>query len=110
MATETFAGLMQAQFGTEGMKRPVSRREFYEFMDDMIDKLGAATGEVSKRVAELEKSGARYRGVYQRASAYRRGDQATHKSSLWTALSDVPEGAVPGESSAHWQLAAKGTG
>lgn len=64
--------------------------------------------DLQKRVSELEENGARFRGVYQRALPYRRGDQTTFKGSLWTALDDVPEGKPPGENVAHWQLAAKG--
>lgn len=90
-------------------------------LDDIAEVIAGAVREATapllaridaleKRTDAVEKSGARFRGVYQRASSYRRGDQATHKGSLWTALDDAPEGAVPGENPALWQLAAKGTG
>ena len=73
-------------------------------MDELRDQARA----LNARLDELEKNGGRFRGVYQRAASYRRGDQVTHRSSLWTALGDVPEGTVPGDAPIHWQLAAKG--
>lgn len=98
----------------EALMRPLSTRATYDLVGDAIDgvveTLAEAFQDLHKRLDELEKTGTRFRGVYQRASTYRRGDQATHKGSLWTALKDAPEGTVPGESPAHWQLAAKGTG
>lgn len=70
----------------------------------------ARIAELEERLAQLEQSGARFRGVHQRASSYKRGDQVTAKNSLWTALTDVPEGALPGENPALWQLSVKGIG
>ena len=99
-----------ATFTEENRKRPPTRREIYTFVADSTLVLAAEMKGLRERIEELEKSGTKFRGVYQRAGAYRRGDQATHKGSLWTALTTVPEGTVPGESPAHWQLAAKGTG
>jgi hypothetical protein len=75
----------------------------------LADQIRDLKKELAARIDEIEKNGARFRGVYQRSATYRRGDQVTHKSSLWTALGDVPEGATPGADPALWQLAAKGT-
>ena len=81
-----------------------SRDETLGWLEDVAD----AMKELRGRVHELESHGARFRGIYQRASAYRRGEQVTCKGSLWTALQDVPEGTVPGDSPEHWQMATKG--
>lgn len=110
MAGSTYVDFMRKELGSDAMKRPISREELYEFIEGLVGEFADTTKALRDRVDQLEKSGARFRGVYQRASDYRRGDQATHKGSLWTALQDAPEGTVPGESSGHWQLAAKGTG
>lgn len=73
-------------------------------LEPLRERLAALESELG----EIKSNGTRFRGVYQRASSYRRGDQATHRGSLWTALQDAPEGTVPGEDPAAWQLAAKG--
>lgn len=99
-------------FTAEQRKKPPSRTEIYTFVADAVEvvvaELRNQTRALNTRLDELEKNGARFRGVYQRAAAYRRGDQVTHRSSLWTALGDVPEGAAPGDNPELWQLAAKG--
>lgn len=106
-----------ASYSAENQRKAPDRREIYTFTCDAVDTLAGKMKELRERIDRLEgradtleKSGARFRGVYQRASSYRLGDQATHKGSLWTALGDVPEGTVPGEDPTRWQLAAKGTG
>ncbi|MGX7952426.1 hypothetical protein ACWPM1_07640 [Tsuneonella sp. HG249] len=99
-------------FDADRLAKPPTRKEFYRFTVDTIEdlavSLSAEIKALRERIDELEKGGARFRGIYQRASAYRRGDQATHKGSLWIALGDVPEGTMPGENPASWQLSAKG--
>jgi hypothetical protein len=92
--------------GNLTLKGAATRQELYVLVDQLLEKFA----DVDERLNTVEKSGARFRGVYQRASTYRRGDQATHKGSLWTALKDAPESTVPGENPSHWQLAAKGGG
>lgn len=99
-------------FTAEQRKKPPSRTEIYTFVADAVEvvvgELRNQTKALNARLDDLEKNGARFRGVYQRAASYRRGDQVTHRSSLWTALGDVPEGATPGDNPELWQLAAKG--
>jgi hypothetical protein len=56
------------------------------------------------RLADVEKRGLRYLGVYQRAMDYRRGDATTHDGSLWIATDDTR--GQPGVD-ANWQLAVK---
>ena len=82
---------------------------------DVEALVGALAQEVAKelrdlrqRVASLETRQAKclvYRGVYQRADQYQRGDAATHGGQLWVATKDTSS--TPG-ASADWQLAAKG--
>jgi hypothetical protein len=59
----------------------------------------------SRRLIEVEKGGIRYRGIFQRADVYARGDVVTHGGSAWIALNGV-EGAVPGQAES-WQLMCK---
>lgn len=99
-----------ANFSAEALATAPSRREIYTFIAETSEILSRQVKDLRGLLANIEKSGVRFRGVYQRASTYRRGDQATHKGSLWTALSDVSEGCVPGDDPSRWQLAAKGTG
>ena len=91
------------------LQRSPSRDEAQADLDLVVDELLGVIKGLSDRLTEIEKKGVRFRGVHQRANQYRRGDQVTYKSSLWSALGDVPEGTLPGTSPEHWQLAAKGT-
>jgi hypothetical protein len=77
-------------------------------MLDLVGTLAEAVEMLHDRIDEMEKSGVRFRGIYQRAATYKRGDQVTYKTGLWTALQGVPEGTIPGETPAFWQLCVKG--
>jgi hypothetical protein len=57
-----------------------------------------------KRLAEVEAAGSRYRGVYQKADSYSRGDFATHDGSMWHANRQTSE--IPGSGN-DWSLAVK---
>lgn len=59
-----------------------------------------------QRIAELEASGIKYVGIYQRASEYRRGDVTTFDGAMWVATCAVPPQEVPGKS-VCWQLSVK---
>ena len=98
------------EFSADNRKKSPPRSEVYSLVGATAEALADQVRELSERLAQVEKNGVRFRGVYQRAAAYRRGDQATHKGSLWTALQDIPEGSAPGDDPALWQLSAKGTG
>lgn len=101
-------------FSESGLKRPISLRYFlvmkaslteallegFDIRDEKIDDL-------ERRLEELEAGGIKYRGSYQRACAYKKGDTITHAGSMWVALKAVPEGIAPGSSHDHWQLAVK---
>lgn len=54
-------------------------------------------------VLEQQQKAMRYRGVWQPAEAYERGNLATYDGSLWIAIDEAP--GRPGERG--WQLAAK---
>jgi hypothetical protein len=97
---------MREELGEAVLKGAATRQEVYVLVDQFIEKFDAIEAELQ----QLKANGAKFRGVFQRAINYQRGDQTTHKGSLWVALGDVPEGTVPGESPTHWQLAAKGIG
>ena len=62
---------------------------------------------VLQRIAALEKhaKNVRFRGVYQKAEHYEKGNLVTHKGSMWSALTDGP--GIPGEDHDGWQLAVK---
>ncbi|MFN6935881.1 MAG: hypothetical protein ACK4NZ_12130 [Tsuneonella sp.] len=110
---ETYSQSIRREVGAAAMKGTATRAELYETVDVLVAAIGELRQQIKAvegRQDSFEKSGVRFRGVYQRASTYRLGDQATHKGSLWTALGDVPEGSVPGEHPALWQLSAKGAG
>ncbi|PBB79073.1 hypothetical protein CK218_22245 [Mesorhizobium sp. WSM3879] len=62
--------------------------------------------ELEERVAELEANQQKFAGVHQRSLPYRKGNLVVHASSLWVALADIPEGAMPGTSDL-WQMAVK---
>lgn len=66
--------------------------------------VGKAVEPLKLRIAELEKGGVKYCGVFQRALDYKRGSLVTFEGSAWCALVDTRE--VPGKSDA-WQLAVK---
>jgi hypothetical protein len=66
--------------------------------------VAAAVAPLKLRIAELEKGGLKYCGVYQRALDYKRGSLVTFEGSAWCALVDTRE--VPGRSNS-WQLAVK---
>ena len=57
------------------------------------------------RVAAIEASGVKYRGVWQAAEEYRRGDMVTHDGSVFH-CNDATR-AKPGNGSTCWSLAVK---
>ncbi|RVD42200.1 hypothetical protein EN742_08255 [Mesorhizobium sp. M4A.F.Ca.ET.020.02.1.1] len=62
---------------------------------------------LENQTAELEKSGVRYGGVYQRANTYNRGSVVTHLGSAWVAIKDADVGVTPQDSPDIWQLMVK---
>lgn len=79
-----------------------------EALDALKERLAEAEATIAalaERLAAAEMRGLDYRGVWQKADSYRRGDAVTYDGSLWIALQSV-EADKPGASDA-WQLAAK---
>lgn len=76
------------------------------------DYIEQALSPLVKRIAELEtqadtmrERGISYRGVWQSADQYKRGDLATHAGSIWHCNADTRS--APGDGKA-WTLACKG--
>jgi len=59
------------------------------------------------RLDQVEASGVKYCGAYQRAMPYRKGSVVSRNGAMWTALRDVAEGELPGDVPSAWQLSAK---
>lgn len=94
---------MSKQFGPETLNRPMPRSEAYGCFDLLV----ATIKELRDRVDELEAGGVKYLGSYQRAAPYQRGSVVTYDGCMWTALSDLRAGVVPGKAPEAWQLSAK---
>lgn len=75
------------------------------FVCRSLESRDARISELERRLAELEtvQKSARYRGVWQPAELYQKGNFVTFDGSLWAAVVDTP--GKPGVSG--WQLAAK---
>ncbi len=104
---EIRAGL-DAAYSKEELQRPLSRRMVHMLVAATTAATAVKLKALTARVEAIEDSGIRYRGNYQRASDYWKGDIVTHAGSMWVALKAVPEGAAPGSTPASWQLASKG--
>src|SRR5262245_58188345 len=65
-----------------------------------------ALAPLEARIAQLESSGVKYCGVWQRPVAYKPGDTVTHDGSLWIAACAVPPMEQPGKST-MWILGVK---
>jgi hypothetical protein len=72
----------------------------------VVERIEAATKPLRERIAELEKRGVDYKGTFQRACSYRRGDIITHDGSMFVAIADVAPNEAPGNGG-NWQLAVK---
>jgi hypothetical protein len=70
------------------------------------EKVDEAVMPLRERIAELEKRGVDYKGVYQRAALYRRGDIITHDGSMYVAIADIEPNELPGNGG-KWVLAVK---
>lgn len=67
----------------------------------------ARIAELEDRINEIEATGIKYVGTYQRASSYKRGSVVSHSGSSWVAIKDVGEGVAPIEGHDMWQLMVK---
>jgi hypothetical protein len=73
------------------------------FVKERVDQ---ACAPLRERIIELEKRGVDYKGVYQRAALYRRGDIVTYDGSMFVAVTDIEPNELPGNGGA-WCLAVK---
>jgi hypothetical protein len=73
------------------------------FVSDQIRK---AVEPLKERIAELEMTGIKFVGTYQRAAQYVRGDVVNHDGGMWVCTCDTPPQEVPGKS-VCWQLSVK---
>lgn len=72
------------------------------------EEIEKAVAPLRERIAELEKRGVEYCGVYQRAASYRRGSIVTFDNAMHVAVVDVLPNQQPLQCSS-WQLCLKGT-
>ena len=71
------------------------------YVNDQVKPLRKEIAELKAQIAELEAR--KFSGVHQRALSYKCGAQVTFDNALWTAITDVGPGEVPGQS-LKWQL------
>ena len=62
--------------------------------------------ELEAQLARVEEKGLAFRGIWQRASDYARGDIVTHAGTAWAATAAVKAGEKPGEGG-PWQMMLK---
>jgi len=68
------------------------------------DYIKAQVDPLERRLGDIEASGIKYCGVWQRANLYRKGSVVTEQGGAWVALGDS-EGVRPGEGGTDaWQL------
>ena len=76
------------------------------YVEAQVKPLRERIAELETRIAELEMTGIKFVGSYQRAAVYKRGDVCTHDGSMWVATCEIPPHQIPGNSS-RWQLSVK---
>lgn len=81
---------------------PVLKR----YIGDQLEPLRKRLDALERRADAAEERGLEYRGIWQRAAAYRRGDVVTADGSLFVAIKAVGPGEQPGKSE-DWQLCVK---
>ena len=67
------------EFSADNRKKSPPRSEVYSLVGATAEALADQVRALTERLEAMEKNGVRFRGVYQRAAAYRRGDQATQR-------------------------------
>ena len=76
------------------------------FVSAQVKPLREEIAQLKERIAELEATGIKFVGTYQRAAEYKRGDVVNHEGGMWVAVCDTPTMEVPGHS-VCWQLSVK---
>ena len=77
-----------------------------KFVSQQMAPLKDEIAKLKAQVAALEEGGLRYRGVWQKANAYRRGDVVTFDGSMHVAVKDTQPAQQPLGSDV-WQLCVK---
>jgi hypothetical protein len=86
---------------------PEEQRKFIEDIGHFIcNEIERRIAPLKARIAELELTGIKFYGTYQRALQYSRGDVCNYDSSMWVAVCETPPMEVPGKSTC-WQLSVK---
>lgn len=80
-------------------------KEGFKDLHESLDELWDVIGGMDKAIESLKNKGIRYRGVFQRADQYERGDVVTYKGSAWVCVDDIGRG-TPGDNTS-WQLLVK---
>lgn len=95
---ETIAeGFAELLLGKSKRANPKAVDAFVLLLNEVID--------LNERMTSLEATGVKYRGVWQAADEYRRGDMVTHDGSVFHCNADTR--AKPGNGSTTWSLAVK---
>ena len=68
------------------------------YVRDAVAPLHLRIAELEARVNELEMTGIKFVGSYQRAAVYKRGDVCNYEGGMWVATCDTPPQEVPGKS------------
>ncbi|KAB2716979.1 hypothetical protein [Brucella intermedia] len=92
----------------ELLKSPVSTLHFYEMVETISDTFAALRKRLialekreeeikslKSRLDALEEGGIKYRGIYQRAQDYSKGDVVTFNGCAWIALRSLKETEAP---------------
>jgi hypothetical protein len=70
------------------------------------DEIRKAVEPLKERIQELEMTGIKFVGTYQRAQTYRRGNVVNHEGGMWVCTCDTPPHELPSKS-VCWQLSVK---
>ena len=70
------------------------------------DEVQKAVEPLKERIAELEMTGIKFVGTYERAAQYCRGDVVNFDGAMWVCTCETPPHEVPGKS-VCWQLSVK---
>lgn len=77
-----------------------------KFVASQTNPLKDEIAKLKARVNELEMTGIKFVGTYQRAASYSRGDVCNFDGGMWVATCETPPMEVPGKS-VCWQLSVK---
>jgi hypothetical protein len=77
-----------------------------QMIAEETNKLRAKIIELEMRVNDIEISGIKYLGTYQKSCDYKRGSVVTHDGAMWVCVVDAGPTETPGQSN-RWQLSVK---